>query len=927
TGQLEHPNIVPVHDLGVDAQGRVYFTMKRVQGRSLRQILHGLAEGDPDTAAKYPLSELLTIFQKICDAISFAHSRRIIHRDLKPANIMVGEFGEALVMDWGLARFLDREDIDTEEVKKELEDSSGFERSIDGKVVGTPSYMPPEQVRGRTEEIDERSDVYSLGAILYEILTFRPPYMGESIGEIFSKVAGAQLDDPRREARKRKRYCSPELAAICRKALSADKDARYQSAESLRIDVRRYLEGYSVSAKQDLMVVQLFKLMRRNMGISITAGVALMLFMIFTALFMMQLSAEKQDAVDARDDTLKANEKLVAARRKLEANYDALQREKELQEQAFYANNIVLAQISLEEGNSQRVRELLDACPPAQRGFEWGWLRSAANLPLREFHPHDDLIYSVEYSPDGTKLLTASKDGTCKVLDAATGEVLATFDGHEGPVETAVWSPQGDLIASGGWDKTIYLWRPEDAAWIRTFKAHRAPIEQIIFSENGKRFTSVGGYDGRAVIWDVQTGGMLILKDLTQTINAVLFNSDLEFVLGLENGDIVQMDQKLQSIQRTIYHHTDGITCFDKSTFPYLLPFFFKNMSEDEIHTNLKERYSFVAGSWDGALIFFDVGMVCPVPQAHHGAVWGIDFLAYNHVVSVGEDSNIIHWSCPELDEENQLVSKPKPLYSIHAPDNTRSLDVDQSSSHIVTTGQAVQIWDQWSGASRSELIALENAGFVDCGFSEDGHGLRANIAGENGRRYSWTSITGGQITVEKIMPPEGSKQALLDSIATSQSVTVRVVSSDGGMIASGNADGTISLWNRQTGAHIAALNGHADSVFALAFSPDGAMLASGSRDRTIRIWDAKTGQPLRTLEGHAQRVSCLAWSPDGQRLVSGAWDAQLKLWNPESGRELLTLRGHTDNVNACAFCPAGRMILSAGEDGRVFLWRSIRFD
>ena len=264
TGQLEHPNIVPVHDLGIDGDGRVYFTLKFVQGSSLKQIIRARNE---NKAQDYSSLRFLEVLISICQAVAYAHSKGIIHRDLKPDNVMLGKFGEVLVMDWGLAKVVGKPvttEGDTIRVStSRVED--GSQATMEGSVAGTPAYMSPEQAEGRISELDERTDIYSLGAILYEILTGEAPYRGTSALDVVKQVVAG----PPTPVRKRKGAAGfapipRELAGICERAMERKPDKRYRSARAMRDDLQAYLENLPVSAAPDTTLQQLGKWVRRN---------------------------------------------------------------------------------------------------------------------------------------------------------------------------------------------------------------------------------------------------------------------------------------------------------------------------------------------------------------------------------------------------------------------------------------------------------------------------------------------------------------------------------------------------------------------------------------------------------------------------------------------------------------------------------------
>jgi eukaryotic-like serine/threonine-protein kinase len=295
TGQLEHPNIVPIHDLGIFPDGKQFFTMKFVKGDTLSAVFRRLSAADPQTLEKYSLARLLGIFQQIANGLSFAHSRGVIHRDLKPDNIMLGEFGEVLVMDWGLAKLKQMPaagsssaspaaSLDVENDKFFGIDSLEVEGTVVGTIAGTPGYMAPEQARGEVHAIDERSDIYALGAMLYELLSGSPPYNQTNGKErVYSAAVEEAIELPalrlRKNASLRAAQVPRELSAIALKALSAKACDRYASAQEFGDDIQRFLEGRTVLACPDTLLQQALKWTRRNRSV-VGASLALLAILI-----------------------------------------------------------------------------------------------------------------------------------------------------------------------------------------------------------------------------------------------------------------------------------------------------------------------------------------------------------------------------------------------------------------------------------------------------------------------------------------------------------------------------------------------------------------------------------------------------------------------------------------------------------------------
>lgn len=298
TGQLEHPNIVPVHEMGIDGAGNLYFTMKYVEGLSLAELLLKLREGNRDLLRDYPLTKLLDIFIRICESISFAHNRGVIHRDLKPANIMVGKFGEVQVMDWGVAKVIGRE-VGRSTDKLVLTDrlDANSAHTMAGAIIGTPSYMSPEQAKGDIDSMGAATDIFSLGVILYEMLSQRSPWTGKTSDEVLDQVRELVPDKP--SVRNPDVSIPEELAKLAMRCLEKAPENRLTSVKELGQNIRNYIEGRTMGAV-DYSIAKVFsKWVSRHRGFVMAAigGVVLVIGAILGTNYYLQ--SDKQAVVDS----------------------------------------------------------------------------------------------------------------------------------------------------------------------------------------------------------------------------------------------------------------------------------------------------------------------------------------------------------------------------------------------------------------------------------------------------------------------------------------------------------------------------------------------------------------------------------------------------------------------------------------------------
>jgi serine/threonine protein kinase/tetratricopeptide (TPR) repeat protein len=378
TGQLEHPNIVPVYELGIDPHGETFYTMKFVKGITLDDVIRGLRAGKPKITAKYPLAMLVTIFQKICDAVAFAHSKGVVHRDLKPENVMIGAYGEVLVMDWGLAKNLTTAHRGSEPPpaalagfdasrEKAAADGRGFQ-TMNGVIVGTPPYISPEQARGELDSIDTRSDIYVLGEILYSILTLRPPVTGENVHEVVEKILSAQIPSPlsfnapQKTLRKPLSKSSadaqiglvhcpgrriPEgLSAVAMKAMTTEAEGRYQAVVEMQADITAWQGGFATKAERAGMGTHFRLFVGRHKAEVALLGFVFLIFNVVTGGLIYQLARERNLAQESAEHAWATNKRASEMQRLTGVTAPALYREAQRNLENGHLEN-ALAEIDL----------------------------------------------------------------------------------------------------------------------------------------------------------------------------------------------------------------------------------------------------------------------------------------------------------------------------------------------------------------------------------------------------------------------------------------------------------------------------------------------------------------------------------------------------------------------------------------------------
>ena len=365
TARLEHPNIMPVYDIGIDDKGQAYFTMKLIEGDNLGVILKRLKEGNEDYLKQYPLTKLLEIFSKVCDAVAYAHSKGVLHLDLKPDNIQVGGFGEVLVCDWGLARFNPEVMEEGEEPVKYLEG----QLTLHGQVFGSPGFMSPEQVTKDRQELDHLSDIYSLGCLLYSILTYHSAFPGKDLEKILDNQANGDFEAPSK--RFPEKLIPPALEAVCMRAMSYARVSRYDSAVQLKVEINSFINGFATSAENAGLGKLFLLFCRRHKALVSIFSVFVLVSLVFTYIYIGQ-EKEKEEVKEELE--IKEKEKEEVSKELLvkdKQNQNLLELKNQLLQYStsfFVALNhikhrrFVEAETAFRQVGSEKLKPYIDAC-------------------------------------------------------------------------------------------------------------------------------------------------------------------------------------------------------------------------------------------------------------------------------------------------------------------------------------------------------------------------------------------------------------------------------------------------------------------------------------------------------------------------------------------------------------------------------------
>ena len=967
TGQLEHPSIVPVHEFGVRENGDLYYTMKYVRGRSMADAIR-------EAPSLKERMALLPHVLDTCQAVAYAHSRGVIHRDIKPANIMVGEFGETVLLDWGLARIKEAPEDTSDNGATEsppLDPGVNGEETAVGHILGTPAYMAPEQIVGRMARADERTDVYALGALLYTMLTGKAPYAGEDREVVLQKI----VDTPPLPILECVPLVVPELAAICEKAMARKSGQRYTSAKALANELQHFMEGGLVSAYDYHLSEHLRRFVSRHRWALATAGAAAVLLLAVAVVAYLRIDNERNRAVLARDEATQARDAAIEAGK-------LATRAREETEQQLYSTSIANAQGAVEARRYDDAANTILGAPVAYWGWEWGLLAALSDpdvLVLTD--PGNELLFPA-FSPDGCFLAASSKKGEVLLWNASNGELLRRLKGQDTSRSRVCFSPDSRLLAAPSENGWLRVWEVESGRRLLNIRAHNGGRMVADFDPAGATIATAS-MDGSCKMWDLNTGEERLTVTVASGISSVAFSPDGQRLAtaGKENFARVWDTTTGRELMRLVGHKgilhsvqfsangrqiaTSGsdstLRVWDANTGEQVQTLQSPksgvgnlNVSPDSQHIYATVGDFSVAG-WsltDGKLEQVLEG--CAFNTSNLTS-FGMDFV--NQRVATHRDGQIVARSLLPLHDELLLSGHTDTVNTAAFSPDSHLLATGSGNWNVSIDNRAI-IWDVTTGR---RLIVLEgHRGPVNAlVFLSDGERILTGSA--DGTAALWNVRTGkrlqhfdvhGTVRALALEPDEsvfmtagwddggrvrlweletGHQVTVLEAPSTNNTLESLDYDPKAQLLAVGSrADGVI-VWDAKTYDSVARLTTPGEWVTAMAFSPDGRTLATGGSSggigshgtTDITLWDTSTWTITTTLRGHTARVMSLVFHPDGHRLVSGSADGTVRLWDLAHGKEVLTLRSHTGGVTSVAFSPDGRALATGSYDKTAMLWRA----
>jgi WD40 repeat protein/tRNA A-37 threonylcarbamoyl transferase component Bud32 len=973
TGQLEHPGIVPIYDLDQDADGQVRYAMRFVQGRTLSDAIRDYHAGPTPLGFR----ELLQRFVSVCQTVAYAHSKGVIHRDLKPANVILGDYGETLVVDWGLAKRVANPSPALAPPAPSAQDTAApgqttdyvSERADDGpltqagQVLGTAAYMSPEQAAGDIEGTGPAADIYSLGAILYELLTGMPPYQGKSAAEVLAAVRRGRMVRPTQVRPRVPRA----LEAVCLKALAWEVPERYAIAVDVAREVEHWLADESVRAYREPPSARIGRWVRHHQKMTVGMGVLLLTGVLALGVSTFLVGQAQQETEEAlRKETIAREtadtQRGLAEKRKTETA-KALRQTRVVSANLAFDRGLTLCDrsevgtgllwfvrgLELAPADEKPLRDVLRANLAAWRGHLstlearveprfgpkkarcslWAaafsrdgktvllggagpgiWLWDTVAGRIGDAIPHPAGVLAVAISPDGRTALTGCADGKARLWDLATRRRIGQLFTHRGAIKAVAFRPDGRAIATASHDGTAALWDLATGHPIGGPLRHGRAVLALAFRPDGKVLMTAGA-DGTLRRWDGASGkpaGPILRPG--GWILALAWSPDCKTVL---TGD--------SSFRAQLWDLTTN-----------------KPIEPTIMHSNMVLAVAFspdgktIATGTANGVNLLDLASKTPLGQPlHHQAdVRSIAFAPDGkRLVTASVDLSACLWQAASARPAEVKAQLGPSIVQMSGP------FVISPDGHVVAFSSLrgpVQLVDAHTG---KPLGPVHHAGGPVAGlaFSSDGKKVLVGCFNKVARLYNAASWEPAGPPLSHSSPVRGvaissNGELLVTSTqagtlqawdpATGMAVGKSLKCPGGWRIAISRNDkkvltsglGKMQLWNLTTGRLLREMRQEGE-VMAVAFSPNDKRVATGGLNKVARVWDAETGQPLTPPLRHLGPVWDVAFSTDGRLLLTASGDKTARLWDVATGKRVGPILLHLYPVRQAVFGLDGQTVIT----------------
>lgn len=856
--QLQHPNIVAIHEIG-EQDGLPYFTMDFVPGRSLADLVrdHPL-----------PARSAAAYVQTIATAIHYAHEQGVLHRDLKPSNILIDAFDQPRITDFGLAKRLT---------------GSTSDLTVSGQTLGSPNFMPPEQAAGKHKTSGPTSDIYGLGAILYYLITARPPFMAENVSAAVRQVLENEPVSPR--------VLNPsvprDLETLCLKCLQKEAKQRYASAQEVADELGRFLRGEPIQARPVSSVTHAWRWCRRKPVLATLALLVMTLAAISTTTALRMTVAQKG------------------------------------QEREQYRSNIQLADAHIREGNIDQALESLLQCPPHLRHWEWGYLVGECHrevLALDQARdPLTNALFQLQppewkcgFSPDGRRVGTIHPSGIVQVWELPSGQPVWSLRSTNEIEAGIVWLPDwsGVVLARSN---TVEIVPVAGTAPRLEFKGHTHHIRRLAVSLDGKRVAALAA-DDTVRIWDSTSATQLAVFPVIAGGQRLFFTGDGRLVVAAKEEAVGYNPDTGQALLRMTGGAGNTVAVLPDAE------------AERFVTVSMGNRFlGYRFQLWTTNGLVRDLG---EVPQRWFQAT------------AFSRDRRSF---CTSGNESSSIRDSQTGEVIMIVPTRVDNGTFSPDGERLATRGgtSVIQIWDLANGRELMKLKGHRES-VHDLAFSPDGR-LLASVS-KDGSVKVWSARPGRDSFEQRGLPwglshtSDGRRLAyayLPDSIVIRDTQSGRLIANlrrlnrvigtvafrpDGRQLATGDGFGETAIWEVETGRLLRVLRGHQHFIDRVLYTRDGRRLITGSYDGTVRIWDPDSGQQLRVLAQVPKLVEALDLSPDGRHIVVADNDVA-RIWNMETGQREHDLRGSAAYVICTLFTPDGTRVVTTSDDRTLRLW------